>query len=54
MDKKIFLPFKQQSTLGKSTLNEPAAVAMADVVDPSVDLEDFQVAPEPGIYYVYE
>ena len=54
MDKKIFIPFKQRRTLGKSTLKEPAAVAMADVVDPNVDDQlDLQVAPYPGIYCVY-
>ena len=50
MDKKIFIPFKQRRTLGKSTLNAPAAVAMADVVDDQVDL---QMAPDPGMCYVF-
>ena len=55
MNKKNFLPFKQQRTLGKSTLNEPAEVAMADVVNPIVDDQvDLQMAPGIYIYYVYQ
>ena len=54
MDRKIFLPFKQRRTLGKSTLKEPAAVAMAAVVNPGVDDQvDLQMAPDPGMCYVF-
>ena len=52
MNKRTLLPLYQQRTLDNSTLNEPAAVAMTDVVNPGDDdpKVGLQTTPEPGIY----
>ena len=55
---KTFLHFSQPWTLDNPTVNEPVAIAMADVTDPSaVDVKEhisLQVEPEPGYHTMHD